>query len=187
MAGEFFGRLFHSLRAGDEKMAWNRPELQALESLVVTSPAFAHGAPMPLSSAGKGVGDDVSPALEWSGVPPETQQLVLVLEDPDAPTPRPFVHTIAGIIPDRTELAAGELSRQPAPAGVTYYRASMGGFGYRGPRPVPGHGPHSYVFQFFALREPLGVDAGTASTKSVFAALAGKVIARGRLDGTYER
>ncbi|WP_433207786.1 YbhB/YbcL family Raf kinase inhibitor-like protein [Nocardia sp. CA-107356] len=73
-------------------------------------------------------------------------------------------------------------------AGTTI-RIGVGAFkrrGYAGPRPIPGHGRHRYVFQLFALDEPsgLGIDATRASTLS---AINGHVIARGKLTGTYER
>ena len=45
------------------------------------APAFADGAPIPRMYAGKGVGDNVSPPLQWTGVPPGAQQLALVMDD----------------------------------------------------------------------------------------------------------
>ena len=33
-------------------------------------------------------GDDISPALSWTGVPAGTRSLVLIVDDPDAPDPR---------------------------------------------------------------------------------------------------
>jgi hypothetical protein len=58
----------------------------------LSSPSFAGGCPIPRRHAGKGVGDDISPALAWSGVPGETAEILLLIDDPDAPLPRPFVH-----------------------------------------------------------------------------------------------
>ncbi|AMM20029.1 hypothetical protein AX769_07435 [Frondihabitans sp. PAMC 28766] len=61
----------------------------------------------------------------------------------------------------------------------------MGRRGYAGPMPVPSHGPHSYVFQLFAVDAPLTLpDAFTRG--DVVAALPGHLVARARLDGTYE-
>ena len=58
---------------------------------------------MPLCSAGERVGENISAPLTWSGVPPKTVELAIILENPDAPLPRPFVHMIAyRIAPDRS-------------------------------------------------------------------------------------
>jgi Raf kinase inhibitor-like YbhB/YbcL family protein len=186
MAG-IMGRLLRGVRAGDERLAWNRPELQAPDTVLVSSDTFVAGDPLPGRCAGRGVGGNLSPALAWGDVPPTTQQLVLVMEDPDAPTPRPVVHTLVTIIPDLTELAEGALSGERAPTGVAFYRGSLGTGGYNGPRPVPGHGPHRYAFQLFALSARLGLDSSSSTPRSVFTAMTGKVVARGRIDGTYER
>ena len=186
MAG-FVGRLLRGVRAGEERLAWNRAELAAPATILVSSDSFVANDALPARCAGKGVGANVSPALAWGDVPPATQQLVLVIEDPDAPTPRPVVHTLVTIIPDLTELAEGALSGERAPNGVAFYRGSLGTGGYNGPRPVPGHGPHRYAFQLFALNTRLGLDSSSTIPRSVFAAMTGKVIARGRIDGTYER
>lgn len=146
------GRALRGRRAGEHKLSWNRPELAGPETIALTSPAFGHGEHMPASTAGRGVGGNVSPALAWSGVPAEAASLTLVVEDHDVPLPRPITHArVAEIAPETTEIAEGGI------------------LGWHGPRPVPGHGPHHYVFQLFALDE------------------SGRVLARGRLDGAYER
>jgi phosphatidylethanolamine-binding protein (PEBP) family uncharacterized protein len=98
-------------------------------------------------SAGKGVGDNVSPALRWTGVPAEAKQLVLIMDDLDVPMPKPLIHTIAVIDPHLGGLAEGEL--KPGTTGVRLMKAF--GDTYVGPRPIPGHGPHHYRFLVFAL------------------------------------
>ena len=54
-------------------------------SLSITSPSFAHNGPIPSKFTCEG--QDVSPALAWSGVPNGTKSLVLIVDDPDAPDP----------------------------------------------------------------------------------------------------
>lgn len=179
----WIGRLLRNRRAGEQTLAWHRPELHAPETLVVTSPAFADGTPIPARSAGHPVGDNVSPALEWSGVPDHTRELVLIVEDPDVPFSRPIVHAAARLAPRLAGVAEGDLE-SGAPHGDG--RASFGRTGYHGPRPIPGHGPHAYVFQLFALDRPIPGDT-TLRPETVIGAMRGHVLARGRLTGTYER
>ena len=138
---------------------------------------------MPQSSAGKGVGDNTSPALQWAGLPPETRQVVLIIDDVDVPLPRPLLHTIAVIDPTVDCVAAGSL--QPGAAGIRFIRADLGHRGYAGPRPIPGHGPHHYRFQVFAIDDTIPDSVTTA--KALLARMRGHVLARGVLTGTYER
>ena len=63
----------------------------------LSSPAFRENQPIPVKHTGEGA--DVSPALAWETVPPGTQELTLLCEDPDAPTPEPWVHWILYKIP----------------------------------------------------------------------------------------
>ncbi len=107
------GRAFYRLRARDRHLAWNAPALAAVpDGISLGSPAFAAHAAMPPRHAGDGVGDNLSPPLAWSGVPTGTAELVLIIEDPDAPLPRPVVHAIAtGIPPHWQGLPEGALAR----------------------------------------------------------------------------
>src|SRR5437879_384383 len=71
-------------------------------SLRVESTSFGNGQPIPEKHAG---GRGRSPALKWSQPPPETREIVVLCEDPDAPRPQPFVHwIITGLPPDTVEL-----------------------------------------------------------------------------------
>jgi Raf kinase inhibitor-like YbhB/YbcL family protein len=188
------GRLLRPARAGMHKTAWYRPATRsAPDVIVVTSDAFADGGTIPQRYAGRGVGDDVSPPLTWSTVPSGAVELVLVIEDPDAPLPRPVVHClVTGIDPRSRGLPEGALdpaddrsAGTPHP-GFLLGRGSFGRRGYSGPRPVPGHGPHRYVFQVFALDTPSGL-GGTVALRRTMEVVEGHVIARGKLTGTYCR
>jgi phosphatidylethanolamine-binding protein (PEBP) family uncharacterized protein len=127
------------------------------------------------------VGDNVSPPLQWTGVPAGVEQLVLIMDDLDVPMPKPLMHTIAVLEPDVSGLAEGDL--KPGTAGVRLVKAF--GDTYVGPRPIPGHGPHHYRFLLFALDQRVA-DSVTDSS-GLLAAMAGHVVARGALTGTYER
>lgn len=180
------GRALRDRRAGHDKVVWERADLQAPESFALTSPAFAQGAPIPPAYKGRLFGQDVSPALEWTPPPVATEELVLVVEDPDAPRAQPAVHTIArGIDPALGGLTEGALARRTPPPGVVYGRGSLGSRGWHGPMPVPSHGPHFYVFQLFAVDRRLDLPA-SFGLEDVVRAMRGHVIARARLDGTYE-
>ncbi|GDY31997.1 YbhB/YbcL family Raf kinase inhibitor-like protein [Gandjariella thermophila] len=185
------GKLLRNRRAGQAGLAWNSPNLASENTLTLSSPDFEHEATIPTVHAGKRAGGkDLSPALTWSPPPADTAQLLLVIEDPDAPTPVPFNHGVALLDASVTSLAQGALDARNPASGVRVLR-SGGGRGYLGPAPIKGHGPHRYVFQLFALARPLTAGPSDAALDSAkprdVVAAAGDVLARGRLDGFYER
>jgi phosphatidylethanolamine-binding protein (PEBP) family uncharacterized protein len=175
------GRLLRGVRAGEHRGPLAR--FDAPESITVSSAAFDDGAAMPQSSAGKGVGADTSPALRWTGLPEGTAQVVLIIDDVDVPLPRPLLHTVAVIDPGIDHVATGAV--QPGTPGIRFVRADLGHYGYAGPRPIPGHGPHRYRFHILALDQP--IPNSVTRAKALLAAMAGHVLARGALTGTYER
>jgi phosphatidylethanolamine-binding protein (PEBP) family uncharacterized protein len=70
------------------------------------SPSFGDHQPIPARHAKDH--DDLSPALEWSGVPEEAAELAVLCQDPDAPGGI-FTHwVLAGLEPTVTGLAEGE-------------------------------------------------------------------------------
>jgi Raf kinase inhibitor-like YbhB/YbcL family protein len=179
------GRLLRPIRAGDRHLAWSDPRIGDVPATIrLTSPAFADGGSIPARHAGAGVGDNLSPPLDWSNIPDGTEELVLIMQDPDAPLVRPVVHLIArSMAPHSTGVPDGGL----APGrGIVFGRGSFGRLGYAGPRPVRGHGAHRYVFQILALASRLPVRE-KADLATIMTAAAGKVLARGKLVGTYER
>lgn len=181
------GRLLRRVRAGDARLAWNAAGLRdAPAGIALTSPAFADGGAMPQLCAGDSVGDNLSPPLAWSGLPDGTKELVLIVEDPDAPLRRPAVHLIAaGIAPDRAGVPEGALTPAADPS-IRFGRGLFRRIGYAGPRPVLGHGPHRYIFQIYALAAPIAtMDA--PDIDAMVGRMANIVLARGRLTGIYER
>lgn len=190
------GSLLKNRRSGDTHSAWNLTNLQGPELLTVTSQSFDEGGSIPLEQATKLVGGkDVSPDLTWSLPPPDTAELLLVVEDFDVPFSKPAVHCFALIDPSRIDspnhLALGALSAKEPAAGVRILRSSIGR-GYHGPGPLKGHGPHRYTFEVFALSLQAsntvdGAKLGRARPRTVLSSLIGPVVARGRLTGVYER
>jgi phosphatidylethanolamine-binding protein (PEBP) family uncharacterized protein len=69
--------------------------------------------------------------------------------------------------------------------GIRFLKASLGNYGYAGPRPIPGHGPHHYRFHLLAIDKP--VSDAVATSKALLAETAGHLLGRGVLTGTYER
>jgi phosphatidylethanolamine-binding protein (PEBP) family uncharacterized protein len=177
------GSLLRRVRAGEQRSPLGGSGFDAPESITVSSVAFDDGGAMPQSSAGKGLAANTSPALRWTGLPPETGQVVLIIDDVDVPLPRPLLHTVAVIDPTVDRVAAGAL--QPGTAGIRFIRADLGNRGYAGPRPIPGHGPHHYRFLVFAIDQP--IPDSVTKAKALLATMSGHVLARGALTGTYER
>jgi Raf kinase inhibitor-like YbhB/YbcL family protein len=75
-------------------------------TIEVSSSAFEPGATIPKKHTGEG--QDVSPPLEWGGLPQRTEEIAIICDDPDAPTQKPFVHWVVYKIPaDRKGLPEG--------------------------------------------------------------------------------
>ena len=89
------GRLLRPVRASAARSPLAGAGFAAPDTITVTSPAFTDGGKIPRHHAGKGVGDDVSPELRWTGVPPGTAALVLLMDDVDVPLRTPLFHSVA--------------------------------------------------------------------------------------------
>lgn len=180
------GVLLRNRRAGEQTLAWARPDLQAPEPFALSSPAFLHGAPIPHRYRGRLRGPNVSPPLEWTVPPAGTEELVLLVQDPDVPFGKPATHALAiGVDPGPGRLPEGALSDPSPIAGIRHGRGALGRRGYAGPLPVRSHGPHASVFQLYALDRRLDLPDGFGLPAAV-EAMTGHVVARARLDGTYE-
>jgi phosphatidylethanolamine-binding protein (PEBP) family uncharacterized protein len=177
------GKLLRKVRAGEHRSPFAGPNFAAPDDITVTSDAFRDGEPLPRASGGKGVGDNTSPQLSWAGLPSQTRQVVLIIDDVDVPLPRPLFHTVAVIEPDVQTVDTGAL--HPGTAGIRFIPGSLGHRSYAGPRPIPGHGPHRYRVLVFALDQP--IPDGVTTRKALLKQMAGRVLARGTLTGTYER
>ena len=156
------------------------PGLKAAKTLAVASTAFTAGGAIPdiYSAYGKGV----SPPLAWGKGPYGTRSFALIVEDPDAPIPVPFVHWMVWNLPG----AARSLAQGAVPEGARQGKLMfVGTVGYMGPRPPPG-GPHHYHFQVFALDQPLMLADG-AERAALTEAMKGYVLASGELIATFQK
>ena len=159
-------------------------------SIRLVSSAFSDGEMVPLPYTGDG--EDVSPPLEWSNVPAETQSLALICDDPDAPSPEPWVHWViydlpAGLTALPQGIEPSELPNEPVGAAQGQNSWNTGQtIGYRGPAPPAGHGVHHYHFRLYALDQKLQLPPA-ADRQTLQQAMEGHVLAVGQLTGTYQR
>ena len=126
----------------------------AARRLTVTSPTLAAGQPIPKQHTADG--ENISPALAWTGAPATTRSFALICDDPDVPMPRPFVHWVIYNIPATAKGLPENIPIDPAaamPAEIAGAVQGLSGFRrpiYRGPAPPPGK-PHHYHFTVYAL------------------------------------
>ncbi len=144
--------------------------------LKLRSPAFKHHDRIPDRYTGDG--DDVSPELQWSGVPDATKAFALVVHDPDAPLVDGFTHWVAyGIPGDATGLPEGG-------GDATAGKNSFGDVGYDGPALPPDHGSHHYYFWVYALDVDLDLEPGL-ERRALLDRIEDHVIEQARLVGTF--
>lgn len=153
--------------------------------MTITSPTFSNNSKIP----SKYTCDDenVNPPLEFSDISRETKSLVLVVDDPDAPS-KTWVHWVVyNIDPSTTKIEVDSVP-QEALQGTT----DFGRPGYGGPCPPPASpnrgesGTHRYFFKLYALDTIL--DAPDGLTKQqVLEKVRDHVIEEAELVGLYSR
>jgi Raf kinase inhibitor-like YbhB/YbcL family protein len=151
--------------------------LFAASEISLSSDAFRAGEKIPEKFNCKGA--NVSPPLQFPGVPGEARSLVLIVEDPDAPSGL-FTHwAVWNIDPTTRKLAEGS-----SPAGAVQGTNDFRKIGYGGP--CPPSGTHRYFFRLFALDQKLDLKSG-ANRKDLDKAMARHILARGELMGHSTR
>jgi Raf kinase inhibitor-like YbhB/YbcL family protein len=142
----------------------------------ITSSAFQQGGNIPSKFSCDGA--NTNPPLQISDVPSGAKSLVLIVDDPDAPSGL-FTHwAIWNISSHTSTIAEGS-----TPKGVQGTN-DFGKSGYGGP--CPPSGAHRYYFKIFALDRELDLPSG-AKRSQLDAAMKGHVIAQGELMGRYSR
>ena len=142
----------------------------------ITSSAFQQGGNIPSKFSCDGA--NTSPPLQISDVPPETKSVVLIVDDPDAPSGL-FTHwAVWNISPQTSTIAEGNAPKE------VHGTNDFGKSGYGGP--CPPSGTHRYYFRIFALDRELDLPSG-AKRSQLDAAMKGHVIAQGELMGRYAR
>ena len=148
----------------------------------VRSSAFGEGDRIPSDFTCGGA--DMSPPIEWSGVPAQAQSLAIIADDPDA-LAGDWVHwLIYDLPPSLTQLPAGISAEEKLSIGGFQGRTDFGKLGYQGP--CPPIGEHRYFFKVYALDAMLRLKPGV-SKQVLSQAMQGHILAEGVLMGKYDR
>ena len=155
-------------------------------TLTITSPAFSHNGEIPMRYTCDG--EDISPALEWSGLPEGTKSVVLIVDDPDAPDPAApkmtWVHWVLyNIPPDAPALPEGVRPKDLPKAtkeGLNDWKRT----GYGGPCPPIGR--HRYFHKLYALDVVLP-DLDRPTKGKLEKAMERHILSKAELVGTYQR
>ncbi len=143
----------------------------------LSSPVFKNDEPIPEIYTCDG--QNINPPLLISEVPQNTQSLVLIVDDPDAPTGI-WIHWILWNIDPKTT----EIPENNVPSGATEGVTSFGKSGYGGP--CPPQGTHRYFFKIYALDTKLTLSQD-ANISKLEEEIANHILAKGELVGLYSR
>ena len=154
--------------------------------LILKSRVFENGAEIPARYTCKG--DDISPPLNWEGVPEATRSLVLIIDDPDAPDPEApktvWVHWVLYNIPADINSLAEHITSATLPPGVIEGINDWLYLGYGGPCPPVGR--HRYFHKLYAL--DIKLEGLNEATKAIVeTAMQGHIIAQAELVGTCQK
>ena len=154
-------------------------EIQASVSntMKIRSTAFENNQPIPKKYTCDG--DGINPPLAFSEIPQNAQSLVLIVDDPDAPSGT-FTHwTIWNIDPGLLGISENSI-----PSGAIQGNSDAGKIGYVGP--CPPSGTHHYFFKLFALDSKLDLSSGS-KRKDLDQAMANHIIGNTEFVGLYLR
>jgi Raf kinase inhibitor-like YbhB/YbcL family protein len=171
-------------------LAWPMSALRAqggAKTVTLSSSAFKDGSQIPDEYTDYGKGKSIP--LTWSGLPSGTRSVAIVMDDPDAKTPRPYVHWVIYNIPAGTESLGAGLPTKPrldTPKGALQGSNSKHSIGYAGPRPPEGDPPHHYQIRLYALDQELKLDPG-ADEETLLKDMSGHILGQGKLVGTVEK
>ena len=131
---------------------------------------------------------DISPPLQWTGVPEGSQSLVLIMDDPDAPDPEApkmtWVHWILYNLPTDSGGLPDAVQDSGLPSETRQGINSWGRTGYGGPCPPIGR--HRYFFKLYALNCTVP-DLDHPDKDELLKHMQGHVLAETVLMGTYQR
>ena len=154
--------------------------------LTIASDTFADGGEIPAQYTCQG--EDISPALTWSGAPDGTKSLALIVDDPDAPDPAAprmtWVHWVLYNLPPDSIGLDENLSPDKLPAGTLQGKNDWQRTGYGGPCPPIGR--HRYFHKLYALDTVLP-NLGEPDKATLENAMEGHVLAEAQIVGTFAK
>ncbi len=152
----------------------------------LTAEVFKNGETIPVEYTCQG--KDISPALNWNGIPAKAKSLVLIMEDPDAPDPKApkitWIHWVLYNIPVSSSGLKKDVGKNGLPKGTLEGLNSWGKTGYGGPCPPIGR--HRYFFKLYAINTVLP-DLSFPTKTKLLEAVKDKIVAETELMGTYKK
>ena len=143
----------------------------------LTSPAFGNNQNIPAKYTCDG--DDINPPLKIADVPEATKSLVLIVDDPDAPSGNWTHWLVWNIKPDTAKITEDSVPESAVEGKTSFGRTGWGG-------PCPGSGMHHYQFKLYALDTELNLDS-SAKKPDLENAMSGHIMAQTVLVGLYQR
>jgi Raf kinase inhibitor-like YbhB/YbcL family protein len=174
-------------KLGTNDLVLSRLAARNDSTLDVASSAFADENPIPAKYSADG--DNVSFPIAWSNQPDDTKSWAVMIEDPDAPFPKPFVHWLIYNIPAQLRSLPEGVPNDGvvmSMQGIAQGKNSKLEIGYTGPKPPKGDGEHHYHVEVYALDSFLNLGAG-AGRADLESAMKGHVLSKGEIVGTYAR
>jgi len=160
----------------------SNPSPQQKSELKLTSSAFKEGEAIPRGYTCDGA--NVSPPLEWTGVPTTAKTLAIIADDPDAPAGT-WVHWVVYNLPaEGLGLIENTPQTETLNGGGLQGKNDFGKIGYGGP--CPPSGTHRYFFKIYVLDGELALKSG-ATKAEVEKAMEGHIIGQAQLMGTFRR
>lgn len=143
----------------------------------ISSPVFSHNQKIPSKFTCDG--ENVNPPLVFQDIQNETKSLVLIVDDPDAPS-KTWVHWVVfNINPKVKEVAENSIPKLGVQGLTDFGKPGYGG-------PCPPSGTHRYFFKLYALDTSLNL-SGAVSKNEIEKAIEGHVLDKAELIGLYSR
>lgn len=114
-----------------------------MTKLIIKSPDFKNNGFIPSNFTCDW--QDLFPTLEVENIPENTESLAIMVEDPDAPMVRPFIHLLAVNVPVSNTINESILAKS------TLWLNDFMKLGWNWPCPPVWHWIHHYHFKVFAL------------------------------------
>jgi hypothetical protein len=171
------GFLFLGLKSINDIL--NKEETINNSTMKISSPNFNNNGKIPEKYCCNG--RNINPALVFEGIPSEAKSLVLILDDPDAPS-GDWVHWILYNIPTNVS----GVKENSVPSGAIQGLNSWSKNNYGGP--CPPSGTHRYVFKLYALNvESVNLSEKNATKANVLKEMSGKVLSQAQLVGLVSK